>query len=79
MFLKFITGAIAPVGRSPEAETAITIFERWQNELVAPLKKSISGQELINQGFVSDVELAAVLNNSNCVPLLTRNSFYLKQ
>lgn len=63
---------------SPEAETALTVFSRWQNELLSVLKKSISGQELINSGFSQDVELAAVLNNSSCVPLLSNNA-YIKQ
>lgn len=63
---------------SPEAETAITVFSRWQNELFSVLEKSISGQELITKGFFQDVELAAVLNNSTCVPLLTNNA-YIKQ
>lgn len=63
---------------SPEAETAITVFSRWQNELFSVLEKSISGQELIARGFPQDVELAAVLNNSSCVPLLTNNA-YIKQ
>lgn len=63
---------------SPEAETALTVFSRWQNELFSVLEKSISGQELINQGFSRDVELAAALNNSSCVPLLTNNA-YIKQ
>ena len=42
------------------------------------LKQSISGQELIERGFWQDVELASVLNNSNCVPLLT-NKAYVKE
>ena len=45
---------------SPEAETAVTVFYRWQNELLSVLKKSISGQELIGRGFLQDVELASV-------------------
>ena len=60
---------------SPEAETAAVVFFRWQNELSSVLKKSISGQELIQRGFSQDVELAAVLNNSSCVPLLTNNAY----
>ncbi|MDJ0632647.1 MAG: 2-phosphosulfolactate phosphatase [Xenococcaceae cyanobacterium MO_188.B29] len=63
---------------SPEAETAVTVFSRWQGELFSVLEKSISGQELINRGFPQDVELAAVLNSSSCVPLLTNNA-YIKQ
>lgn len=68
--LSYLKGSL-----SPEAETAVTVFYRWQNELLSVLKKSISGQELINQGFFQDVELASVLNNSNCVPLLTNKAY----
>ena len=65
-------------GLSPEAETAVTVFSRWRDELLFVLNKSISGQELINGGFSQDVELAAVLNSSNCIPLLSNNA-YVKQ
>lgn len=71
--LNYLKGSL-----SPEAETAVTVFSRWQNELFSTLEKSISGQELIQRGFSQDVELAAVLNSSSCVPLLTNNA-YIKQ
>ena len=68
--LNYLKGSL-----SPEAEAAALVFSRWQNELSSVLKQSISGQELIQRGFPQDVELAAVLNNSSCVPLLTNNAY----
>lgn len=63
---------------SPEAQTAVAVFEAFKNDLLGYLKKCSSGKELIAAGFESDVELSAALNVSNCVPLFTHNA-YVKQ
>ncbi|MUG98836.1 hypothetical protein F7734_43705 [Scytonema sp. UIC 10036] len=60
---------------SPEAETAVAAFQTFKNDLRSYLKKCSSGKELIEKGFELDVELAADLNVSNCVPLLSENAY----
>jgi 2-phosphosulfolactate phosphatase len=63
---------------SPEAEAAVALFRRWQNELVTALTQCSSGKELTIRGFAKDIELAAAFNTSNCVPFFTHNA-YVKQ
>lgn len=63
---------------SPEAKAAVAVFHSFKDHLVTALKKCISGKELIAKGFETDVELAAELNTSSCVPLFTNNA-YMKQ
>ncbi len=70
--LSYLSGSL-----SPEAEAAVTVFNTLKNDLLNTLKKSSSGKELIARGFESDVELAAMMNVSNCVPVFTQN-YYLK-
>lgn len=60
---------------SPEAEVAVATFETFQNNLLGYLKKCSSGKELIARGFVSDVEIAAAYNISDCVPFFTNNAY----
>ncbi|MDY6897703.1 MAG: 2-phosphosulfolactate phosphatase [Cyanobacteriota bacterium] len=60
---------------SPEAETAVAVFNSFKNDLLAALKKCSSGKELIARGFESDVELAAEINISDCVPIFTDNAY----
>ncbi|MBD2207064.1 2-phosphosulfolactate phosphatase [Calothrix sp. FACHB-1219] len=68
--LSFLNGSF-----SPEAESALAVFQTFRNELLGYLKKSSSGKELIAKGYELDVELAAVFNISDCVPLLTENAY----
>lgn len=60
---------------SPEAEMAVAAFHSFEKDLLAKLKKCSSGKELITKGFELDVELAAALNVSDCVPLFTENAY----
>ncbi|MBD2195878.1 MULTISPECIES: 2-phosphosulfolactate phosphatase [Calothrix] len=68
--LSFLNGSL-----SPEAESALAVFQTFRNDLLGYLKKSSSGKELIAKGYELDVELAAAFNISNCVPLLTENAY----
>lgn len=68
--LSYLNGSL-----SPEAEAAVVAFEAFKKDLLAFLKKCSSGKELIARGFESDVELAAALNVSNCVPLFTQKAY----
>ena len=60
-----------PGTRSPEAEMAIAVFQHFQSNLLASLQACGSGKELIERGFAEDVVLAADLDVSTAVPLLT--------
>ncbi|BAY82574.1 putative lipoprotein [Calothrix parasitica NIES-267] len=71
--LNYLNGSL-----SPEAETAVAVFNSFRNDLLNTLKKCSSGKELIARGFESDVELAAEINVSGCVPVFIDNA-YVKQ
>ena len=60
---------------SPEAQAAIAVFNSFKNDLLNTLKKCSSGKELIERDFDSDVELAAEINVSDCVPVFTDNAY----
>ena len=59
-----------PGARSPEAAMAEAVFLHFAPHLSACLQQCSSGQELIGRGFARDVELAAALDQSTCVPIL---------
>lgn len=61
---------------SPESKSALSVFKSLSVNLKEEIKNCISGKELIEKGFGSDVELACELNISATVPLLT-NNFYV--
>jgi 2-phosphosulfolactate phosphatase len=61
--------------RSPEAQAAAEAFEQARGDLEARLKRAVSGLELIEKGFEDDVELAAKLNFSSCVPRLVDGAY----
>jgi 2-phosphosulfolactate phosphatase len=70
--LSHLTGSL-----SPEAEAAVAAFHNC-SDLQRALCQSASGQELIERGFEADVELAAQLNVSCCVPILNNSAFCAK-
>ena len=61
---------------SPEAEAAARAWDAM-TDLPAPLRACASGRELIERGFVPDLDVAAGLNVSHAVPEL-RNGVYLE-
>jgi 2-phosphosulfolactate phosphatase len=63
---------------SPEAEIAVAAFDGVKENIAIALRKCSSGKELIARGFATDIELAAAINISSCVPLFTHNA-YIKQ
>jgi 2-phosphosulfolactate phosphatase len=71
--LSYLNGSL-----SPEADAAVVTFHSFKDTLVSVLSRCSSGKELIARGFAQDIELAAALNTSSCVPLLTHNA-YVKQ
>lgn len=62
---------------SPEAEAARAAFHNVK-DILTTLRESSSGKELIARGLATDIELAAAINISSCVPLF-RNKAYIKQ
>jgi 2-phosphosulfolactate phosphatase len=56
-----------PGHRSPEADSAIALFERHRENLVATLEQCGSGRELEERGHLKDKFIAAQLDVSSCV------------
>jgi 2-phosphosulfolactate phosphatase len=56
----------------------VAAFCSVKENLLTTLRQCSSGKELIARGFATDIELAAAINTSSCVPLLTDNA-YVKQ
>lgn len=61
--------------RSPEAQAACDAFSGAGIDICKRLAACSSGRELIERGFACDVELAAALGVSTCVPLLSGKAF----
>jgi 2-phosphosulfolactate phosphatase len=60
---------------SPEAEAACAAFRHAEADLPGRLRACSSGRELIENGFAADVELAAAVGVSRCVPVLSDGAF----
>jgi 2-phosphosulfolactate phosphatase len=60
---------------SPEARTAEAAYRAVEPVLAEALCACASGRELAAAGFTEDVELAAVLDGSDVVPVLSGRSF----
>ena len=60
---------------SPEAEAARDAFRAASSDLPQRLRACSSGRELIERGFVGDIEIAAAFDVSQCVPVLTHGAF----
>lgn len=68
--LSYLSGSL-----SPETETAVAVFNNFKGNLLGNLKKCSSGKELISRDFEADVELAAEINVSNCIPVFSDNAY----
>lgn len=64
-----------PGRRSPEAAAALAAFERVKPDLKTVMQQCSSGKELAARGFSADVNLAAQLDVSSCVPRLVNGAF----
>lgn len=60
---------------SPEAMAAVSAFESASEEIYKRLKCCSSGKEKLERAEETDVELAAQLNVSSCVPVLCRDAY----
>ncbi len=68
--------AARPTARvSPEAEAARTASEAVRADAVAQLRGCASGVELVEKGFAADVAVAAEVDASSVVPVLTDGWF----
>jgi 2-phosphosulfolactate phosphatase len=67
--------SLLPGKRSPEAEMAVAVFERFRHDLGAALRGCGSGKELVEGGFALDVDLAAEYGVSDAVPMLMGDRF----
>lgn len=61
--------------RSPEARAAVAVYETARASLYESLRTCQSGREKESRGLLRDVELAAELDVSRCVPLLDAGTF----
>jgi len=64
-----------PGARSPEAAAAEAVFLRFRADIGTMLRDCSSGRELIERGFADDVELAAALDVSDCLPVLVDGAY----
>lgn len=64
---------------SPEAEMAMAVFAYARPHLTDLMRRCSSGRELIERGFVADVELAADLDACDCAPRLKNGEFYTSE
>lgn len=62
--------AALPGTKSPEAEAAATLFQRFSEQVQEMLMSCSSGRELLGKGFGADVELASEVDSSKTVPVL---------
>jgi 2-phosphosulfolactate phosphatase len=62
-------------GLSPEAHSAAGAWHAVETSLGAALASCSSGLELASAGYAADVEIAAELDTSACVPLLSGGRF----
>lgn len=60
---------------SPEAHAAIGAFDATSDDVEGALRQCASGRELIDIGFMDDVETAAQLDHSDAVPFLSGEAF----
>jgi 2-phosphosulfolactate phosphatase len=60
---------------SPEARAAVAAYAGVRDDLAAALPASVSGRELVEGGFERDVAIAAAIDVSEVVPVLTGESF----
>lgn len=68
--LSYLTGKL-----SPEAVSVVAAFQATQPRLAELLLQCSSGKELLERGYVEDVQLAAQLNVSQIVPVLKGGAF----
>jgi 2-phosphosulfolactate phosphatase len=64
-----------PGSRSPEADAAVALFERYRPSLSETLRRCASGRELEERGQMNDIALAVDLDVSACAPCFDGTAF----
>lgn len=62
---------------SPEANSAVAVFQHAKHDLQGLLESSSSGEELIEKGYLEDVRIASQLNCSTMVPVLNQEGAFV--
>jgi 2-phosphosulfolactate phosphatase len=62
-------------GRSPEAQSAVAVFEDARGDLLNRLMDCSSGREVCARGYEDDVLMASEVDVSKIVPILRDESF----
>jgi 2-phosphosulfolactate phosphatase len=57
-----------PGSRSPEADAAVALFERYRETLEDTLSQCASGREMMARGQMNDIALATDMDVSRCAP-----------
>lgn len=71
-----VIAALPPeLRRSPEATAAEAAWPAHRSHLAHAIQRCSSGRELIDAGYVTDVELASDSDSDQAVPLLTDGAF----
>lgn len=73
--LSSLAAAAGDSGWSRASRSAAWLFDATRDSLVARLRACVSGRELIERGFGSDVDVAAALDVSSVVPALAGGAF----
>lgn len=60
---------------SPEATAAVELFDAAAGTLSERVRDCVGGRELTSKGFGSDIDVAADLDSSSVVPVLTGGAF----
>jgi 2-phosphosulfolactate phosphatase len=71
----FLSALDAPADLSPEAAIAVAAHAHARDRLPALLHDCAGGRELIGYGFAADVAIAAEVDSTDTVPLLTHAAF----
>ena len=64
-----------PGSRSPEADAAVAVFERYRDRLAEAVRQCSTGRELETKGQSNDLALASDLDASACAPRLEGVAF----
>ena len=70
-----LVGACSTAGVSPGAQAARAASEALRGDALTQLRNCASGTELEHKGFGADVVIAAELDGSSVVPVLTDGWF----
>jgi 2-phosphosulfolactate phosphatase len=70
-----VLAQLGETGLSPEATAAVAAFRSVEGRLTDELRESASGRELVEDGFATDVDVAAAYGVSGVVPVLVGDAF----